>query len=110
MVLLVHIAPESEARAIRRNGIAPTRWRPDPYGYPECDRVVWAFPVLPSYTLTLSWARELEALGPRIAGRADLPPARRRAGLRTAFLARAARHVRRRGLRADPRRARSARL
>jgi hypothetical protein len=63
MVLLVHIAPESEARAIRRNGIAPTRWRPDPYGYPECDRVVWAFPVLPSYTLTLSWARELKRWG-----------------------------------------------
>jgi hypothetical protein len=63
MPLLVHIAPEAEAKTIRRNGIVPTRWRPDPQNHPECDRVVWAFPVLPSRTLTLSWARELKRWG-----------------------------------------------
>ena len=63
MPLLVHIAPEAEARTIRRTGIAPTRCKPDPRAHPQWDRVVWAFPVLPSYTLTLSWARELKRWG-----------------------------------------------
>ncbi len=63
MPLLVHIAPENEARDIARRGIRATRWRPDPKGHPEHDRVVWAFPVLDSYTLTHSWARELKRWG-----------------------------------------------
>lgn len=63
MPLLVHIAPESEIAVIRRTGIAATRWRPDPDGHPECDRVVWAFPMLASYTLTHGWARELKRWG-----------------------------------------------
>jgi hypothetical protein len=63
MALLVHIAPENEARDIARHGIRPTRWRPDPQGHPEHDRVVWAFPVLDSYTLTHSWSRELKRWG-----------------------------------------------
>ncbi len=63
MPLLVHIAPEAAAKTIRRTGIAATRWKPDPQNYPEYDRVVWAFPVLPSYTLTLSWGRELKRWG-----------------------------------------------
>lgn len=63
MTLLVHIAPENRAAAIRRTGIAAARWRPDPADHPECDRAVWAFPVLPSYTLTHSWARELKRSG-----------------------------------------------
>ena len=60
---LVHIAAENEAAGIRRNGIRPTRYRPDPGAHPEHDRVVWAFPVLASYTLTHSWSRELKRLG-----------------------------------------------
>lgn len=60
---LVHIAAENEAGAIRRNGIRATRYRPDPGAHPEHDRVVWAFPVLASYTLTHSWSRELKRLG-----------------------------------------------
>lgn len=63
LVLLVHIAPEGRAGRIRRNGIAPARvpvgWLPDP----AHDRAVWSFPVLPSYTLTHSWARELKRRG-----------------------------------------------
>jgi hypothetical protein len=61
--LLVHIAPENKITAIRRNGIAPRRLRRALEEHPECDRLVWAFPVLPSYTLTHSWARELKRLG-----------------------------------------------
>lgn len=31
--------------------------------YPDVSQVVWSFPVLPSYTLTHSWARELKRWG-----------------------------------------------
>ena len=60
MPLLVHIAPGNEANSISRNGIAPRRiagggGREFPF-----ERVVWAFPVLPSYTLTHSWSREMK--------------------------------------------------
>jgi hypothetical protein len=62
MPLLVHIAPVSAAKSIRRNGIAPSRLytRDNSAG-----RFVWAFPVLPSYTLTHSWSRELKRSGTR---------------------------------------------
>lgn len=61
MPRLVHIAPEAEAKKIRRNGIAPTRVR---RGWlPGEDRFVWAHPVLPSYTITHQWARELKRWG-----------------------------------------------
>lgn len=63
MPQLVHIAAENAAADIRRNGIRPTRYRPDPSGHPEHDRVVWAFPVMASYTLTHSWSRELKRWG-----------------------------------------------
>ena len=57
---LVHIAPEAEARKIRRNGIAARRLQ----GFiPDEDRFVWAFPILPSYTLTYSWMRDLKPWG-----------------------------------------------
>lgn len=59
----MHIAPENEARDIARRGIRATRWAPDPQNHPEHDRVVWAFPVLESYTLTHSWSRELKRWG-----------------------------------------------
>jgi hypothetical protein len=61
--LLVHIAPENNANAIRRNGIAPRRLGAPLEAFPDVDRLVWAFPVLPSYTLTHSWARELKRQG-----------------------------------------------
>lgn len=60
MPRLVHIAAENASKRIRRNGIAARRWMPDPEGHPEHNRVVWAFPILPSYTLTHTWARELK--------------------------------------------------
>lgn len=63
MASFVHIAPEPKLKAILRNGIAPTAWRLDPHKHPKIDRVVWAFPVLDSYTLTHSWARELKRWG-----------------------------------------------
>lgn len=63
MPLLVHIAPENKANAIRRNGVAPSRLRGALNGHADVDRLVWAYPVLPSYTLTHSWARELKRQG-----------------------------------------------
>lgn len=63
MALLVHIASLNDAPRIRRNGIRPTRHRPAPDTHPQHDRVVWAFPVLASYTLTHSWSRELKRWG-----------------------------------------------
>ncbi len=57
---LVHIAPLAEARKIRRNGIRARKIR----GWiARSERFVWSFPVLPSYTLTHSWMRELKRLG-----------------------------------------------
>ena len=44
----------------RSDATASRRSKPDPARHPQHDRVVWAFPVLPSYTLTHSWARELK--------------------------------------------------
>lgn len=58
---LVHIAPEAEGRKIRRNGIRARKLRNWIEG---SERFAWAFPVLPSYTLTHSWMRELKRLGP----------------------------------------------
>lgn len=63
MTRLVHITAENRAGRIRRNGIAATEYAPDPETNPEHDRVVWSFPVLASYTLTHSWARELKRWG-----------------------------------------------
>jgi hypothetical protein len=58
--LLVHIAPGNEASAIARSGIAPRRIHGGGgRGFPFT-RAVWAFPVLPSYTLTHSWSREMK--------------------------------------------------
>jgi hypothetical protein len=57
MPLLVHIAPGNEANSIRRGGIAARRI---PGADLPFERVVWAFPVLPSYTLTHSWSREMK--------------------------------------------------
>ncbi len=57
MPILVHIAPEPEAKKIRRNGIRSHRFPNFIEGH---DRFVWAFPVLPSYTLTHQWSRELK--------------------------------------------------
>ena len=59
MPLLVHIAPGNEANAIARSGIAARRipgggGRDFPF-----TKAVWALPVLPSYTLTHSWSREM---------------------------------------------------
>jgi hypothetical protein len=58
--LLVHIAPENAANKIRRNGIATSRIRGEMRGQ---NRFVWCFPVLPSYTLTHQWSRELKRWG-----------------------------------------------
>lgn len=60
MPTLVHIAPETMLGRIRRSGLAPRRVP----GFIEGeDRLVWAFPVLASYTLTHSWMRELKRFG-----------------------------------------------
>ncbi|WP_295557560.1 hypothetical protein [uncultured Hyphomicrobium sp.] len=62
MPLFVHIAPEPLAKRIRRSGIAARRLDAAYNGF---DRLVWAFPVMESYTLTHQWARELKRLGAR---------------------------------------------
>lgn len=62
MTRLVHLAPESAAKRIRRNGIAPTRARHPMHGY---DRFVWAFPRLQSYAVSHQWLRELKRNGAR---------------------------------------------
>ena len=62
MPSLVHITPEPNAARIRRNGIGPSRaW----HAVDGCDRFVWAFPVLESYTISHQWSRELKRLGAR---------------------------------------------
>jgi hypothetical protein len=60
--LLVHIAPEPVAKRIKRSGIAARRLD---HPYEGCDRLVWAFPVMESFTLTHQWARELKRNGTR---------------------------------------------
>jgi hypothetical protein len=60
MPLLVHIAPEPRIGRIRRAGLQPTRLQ---HWIDGCDRFVWAFPVLESYTLSHQWARELKRKG-----------------------------------------------
>lgn len=62
MVLLIHIAPENQSGKIRANGIRASRV-PSGMLANEFDRVVWAFPILASYSLTYSWARELKRGG-----------------------------------------------
>ena len=62
MPLLVHIAPEPVAKRIKRSGIAARRLEQPYEGY---DRLVWAFPVMESFTLTHQWARELKRSGAR---------------------------------------------
>ncbi|MGE0699795.1 MAG: hypothetical protein AB7O57_11920 [Hyphomicrobiaceae bacterium] len=60
MPRLVHITADTDASRIRRNGIRARRldWLIE-----GSDRLVWAFPVLESYTLTHQWARELKRWG-----------------------------------------------
>jgi len=60
MPRFVHITALSEAKKIRRNGIAAARIKDWIKGH---DRFVWAFPVTASYTLTHQWARELKRFG-----------------------------------------------
>jgi hypothetical protein len=58
MPRLIHLAPDHAAKRIARTGIRATR-----LGYPlagASDRAVWAFPILPSHTLTFQWLRELK--------------------------------------------------
>lgn len=59
MPLLVHIAPGNRANDIGRSGIAARRVPGSDREIPF-QRVVWAFPILPSYTLTHSWSREMK--------------------------------------------------
>lgn len=59
MTLLVHLTPAKHVRRIRRAGIAAVSvGRSGETG-------VYCMPVLPSYTLTHQWLRELRRWGPR---------------------------------------------
>ncbi len=55
MVMLVHVAPVRLTERIRRSGIRPGEGL---FGGYKSD-AVYAFPVLPSYTLTHQWTREV---------------------------------------------------
>lgn len=58
-MMLVHLAPATEAAAVRRGGLRPSRHRR------LGSRGVFAMPVLPSYVLTHQWGRELRRRGHR---------------------------------------------
>lgn len=67
MPRFIHLAPEPLARRIRRNGIQPTRagdWLAR-NGVADFDRLVWAFPVTPSFAVSHQWLRELKREGVR---------------------------------------------
>lgn len=67
MPRFIHLAPEPLTGRIRRNGIQPTRvgdWLAR-NGVPELDRLVWAFPVTPSFAVSHQWLRELKREGVR---------------------------------------------
>lgn len=55
MVMLVHLAPAKLENRIRRTGIRPGEGL---FGGYKSD-AVYAFPVLPSYTITHQWTREV---------------------------------------------------
>lgn len=59
MPMFVHLAPEKVVRHVARTGLQVRRSR-DPAG-----RVVFAFPVLPSWFLSHQWLRELKRRGQR---------------------------------------------
>ena len=67
MPRFIHLAPEPLAKRIRRHGIQPTRVRSwlSRYGMDEFDRLVWAFPVTPSFAISHQWLRELKRDGVR---------------------------------------------
>jgi hypothetical protein len=67
MPRFIHLAPEPMAKRIRRNGIQPTRVRDwlVRSGLKGIDRLVWAFPVTPSFTVSHQWLRELKREGVR---------------------------------------------
>src|SRR5262245_682575 len=67
MPRLIHLAPEPLAKRIRRNGIQPRRIpaRSATGALHGVDRLVWAFPVTPSFTLSHQWLRELKREGAR---------------------------------------------
>ncbi|MGW1192284.1 HEAT repeat domain-containing protein [Streptomyces sp. NPDC002559] len=59
MAMFVHLTPSANAARVRRSGI-----RAESHGRaPSLPRGVYCFPVLPSYTLTHQWLRELARRG-----------------------------------------------
>jgi hypothetical protein len=67
MARFIHLAPEPLAKRVWRSGIRPTRigdWFARS-GIRGLDRAVWAFPVMPSFTLSHQWLRELKRKGAR---------------------------------------------
>ena len=58
MVSFIHIADKKDEAAIVKNGISAAKRRKGPLG-------VFAVPVLPNFTTTHQWARELKRRGAR---------------------------------------------
>jgi hypothetical protein len=62
MPRLIHLAPDRLAKKIALTGIKPSRVSPGA-AYPELadiTRAIWTFPVLPSFTMSYQWLRELK--------------------------------------------------
>src|SRR5882762_7847285 len=55
MAMLVHLTPEKNAARIRRGGIAAVS-----SGRSEAEPGLYCVPLLPSYTLTHQWGREIQ--------------------------------------------------
>lgn len=67
MPRFIHLAPEPLVKRIQRNGIQPTSirgWGPR-WSLPGVDRLVWSYPITPSFTVTHQWLRELKRGGAR---------------------------------------------
>jgi len=62
MAMFVHLAPETQAKRIRRSGIKASRNVPPELGGL---RGIYAFPVLSSFTISHQWLRELKRGGAR---------------------------------------------
>jgi hypothetical protein len=67
MPRLIHLAPEATAKRIVINGIRARRIPRHPADHlcEDPDRLIWAFPLLPGFTASYQWLRELKWRGAR---------------------------------------------
>jgi hypothetical protein len=65
MPRFIHLSAEASAKRIAHNGISPCRIprHPSDLLCEDPDRLVWAFPLLPNFTTSYQWLRELKRRG-----------------------------------------------